>query len=90
MPIDESFPSDDRADLAPDAELPGLADLRAALSMVASSGVASITLCGFPDGHELLRVGGELAIEGVVLEPLIRTGGGGFDIRVRRVSPVDA
>lgn len=58
--------------------------------MVACGKARSITLCAFPDDHQLLRVGRELAIEGVAIEPLIRTGGGGFDIRVRYASPAEA
>jgi len=54
---------------------------------VVASGIATtVTICGFPDGHALLRLGRELAIEGIEVEPLIRRGGGGLDIRVRGVS----
>jgi hypothetical protein len=84
QPSDASL-TDDAADLEEEEELLGLADLRAALRLVASGAATSVTICGFPDGHELLRVGRELAIEGIVVEPLIRSGGGGFDIRVRQV-----
>ena len=69
------------------AEPAGLADLRAALGVVAAGSARSITLCGFPDGQALLRVGRALAIPGIVVEPVIRRGGGGVDIRVRRASP---
>ena len=81
----EASLTDDAADLEEEEELLGLADLRAALRLVASGAATSVTICGFPDGHELLRVGRELAIEGLEVEPLIRRGGGGFDIRVRQV-----
>ena len=81
----EASLTDDAADLEEEEELRGLADLRAALRMVASGTATSVTICGFPDGYELLRVGRELAIEGLEVEPLIRRGGGGFDIRVRQV-----
>ena len=81
----EASLTDDAADLAEEEELRGLADLRAALRMVASGAATSVTICGFPDGHALLWVGRELAIEGLEVEPLIRRGGGGFDIRVRQV-----
>ena len=84
QPSDASL-TDDAADLEEEEELLGLADLRAALRLVASGAATSVTICGFPDGHELLRVGRELAIEGLEVEPLIRRGGGGFDIRVRQV-----
>jgi hypothetical protein len=77
--------TEDPPDLEEEEELRGLADLRAALWMVASGIATSVTICGFPDGHELLAVGRELAIEGIEVEPLIRRGGGGFDIRVHRV-----
>jgi hypothetical protein len=82
----EASLAEDPPDLEDEEELRGLADLRAALRMVASGTATSVTICGFPDGHELLAVGRELAIEGIEVEPLIRRGGGGFDIRVRRVS----
>ena len=82
----EVFLADETADLAKEDELPGLADLWVAFEMVASGRARSITLCVFPHDHQLLRVGRELAIEGVVVEPLIRSGGGGFDIRVRCVT----
>jgi hypothetical protein len=84
----ESFPAGEPADLAPDLQLGGLADLRAALSLVAGQAATSVTLAGFPDGHELLRVGRELAIGGIVVEPLIRIGGG-IDIRVRRAGSTE-
>ena len=82
----EASLADYAADLEEGEELRGLADLRAALWMVASGIATSVTICGFPDGHELLRLGRELAIEGIEVQPLIRRGGGGFDIRVHRVS----
>ena len=82
----ETSPPDELAGIAAETELPGLADLRAALRMVASGVSRSITLCAFPDARELLKMGRELAIEGIVVEPLIRSGGGGFDIRVRQAS----
>jgi hypothetical protein len=85
----ETFPADEPADLASNPQLPGLADLRAALNLVAGGAATSVTLGGFPDGHELLRVGRELAIEGNVVEPLICFGGG-IDIRVRRAAPTEA
>ena len=78
--------TDDATDLEEEAKLSGLADLRAALRMVASGAATGVTICGFPDDHELLRVGRELAIEGIEVEPIVRRGGGGFDIRVRGVS----
>ena len=82
----ETSPPDELAEVAAETELLGLADLRAALRMVAYGAATSVTLCGFPNPYELLRVGRELASEGIVVEPLIRSGGGGFDIRVRQVS----
>ncbi len=82
----EASLADDAADLEGEEERRGLADLRAALRMVASGTATGVTICGFPDGHELLRLGRELAIAGIEVQPLIRRGGGGFDIRVRRVS----
>jgi hypothetical protein len=85
----EMFPLGEPADLDPDVEGRGLADLRAALCMVALGAATSITLCGFADGREQLELGRALAIEGVVVEPLIRNGGGGFDVRVRRISPLE-
>jgi hypothetical protein len=84
--LSEASLTDDAADLEEGEDLRGLADLRAALRMVASGTATGVTICGFPDGHELLRLGRELAIEGIEVEPLIRRGGGGFDIRVRRES----
>ena len=82
----EASLAEDPPDLEDEEELRGLADLRAALWMVASGIATTVTICGFPDGHELLAVGRELAIEGIEVQPLIRRGGGGFDIRVHRVS----
>ena len=61
-------------------------ELQAALALVAGGVATCVTICGFADGHELLAMGRELAIEGIEVEPLIRRGGGGFDIRVRGVS----
>jgi hypothetical protein len=78
----EDEPADEFASEAPE----GLADLHAALRLVAAGSARSLTLAGFPDGQALLRVGRSLAIEGVVVEPLIRHGGGGLDVRVRRAS----
>jgi len=78
--------TEDPPDLEEEEGLRGLADLRAALRMVASGTATSVTICGFPDGHELLAMGRELTIEGIEVQPLIRRGGGGFDIRVHRVS----
>ena len=82
----EAFLADASAEGAA-AEPAGLADLRAALGVVAAGSARSITLCGFPDGQALLRVGRALAITGIMVEPVIRSGGGGLDIRVRRASP---
>jgi hypothetical protein len=81
--------ADDAADLEEQEQLRGLADLRAAVHLVASGVATSVTLGGFPNGQHLLRVGRELAIEGVVVEPLIRFGGG-IDIRVRHAAPTEA
>ena len=64
--------------------LAGLADLQAALQVVAAGRASSITLCGFPDGLALLRMGQELAGVGIVVEPLTRAGQSGIDVRVRR------
>lgn len=77
----DALPEDDSAE---PAEPRGLVDLIAALHVVASGEADTITLCGFSTGEELLRVGRELAVEGIAMEPLIRHGGGGIDIRVRR------
>jgi hypothetical protein len=73
-----------------DDDRPGLPDLRAAVSLVASGTASRVILCGFPDAFEHLRAARALAIEGVVVEPLVRPGGGAFDIRVRRVTPPEA
>lgn len=86
----ETLPRDEPAEVAAEIGLPGLADLRGALRMVACGGAQSITLCGFPDGRELLKVARDRAIEGIVVEPLVRSGGGGIDIRVRRASTTGA
>lgn len=67
-----------------DDESPGATNLRGAIHMVASGAARSITLCGYSDGLRLLRLGRELATSGMVIEPLVRSGGGGFDIRIRR------
>ena len=83
----EALLADESAEVAAGPELPDLADLRAALGVVAAGSARSITLCGFPDGQALLRVGRALAITGIVVEPVIRSGGGGVDIRVRHASP---
>ena len=83
----EALLADAPAEVATEPETPGLDDLRAALGVVAAGSARSITLCGFPDGQALLRVGRALAITGIVVEPVIRSGGGGVDIRVRRASP---
>lgn len=85
----EMLPADEPADLASSPQLPGLADLRAALNLVAGRAVTSVTLGGFPDGHGLLLAGRELASEEIVVEPLIRIGGG-IDIRVRRAASTEA
>jgi hypothetical protein len=77
---------EDESDLDVEDGHQGPAALRTALRMVAAGDARSITLSGLPDGLELLRVGRELANEGVVVEPLIRKGGGEVDIRVRRAS----
>jgi len=79
---------EDESDLKEEDGHQGLASLRTALRMVAAGDARSITLGGLPEGRELLRVCPELAIEGVVVEPLIRKGGGEVDIRVRRASSV--
>ncbi len=88
-PIPEPLLDDEpaHAEAEDEYEPPGFADLEAALSLVARGDVRSITLCELPDGRALLRVGLELAGEGIVVEPLVRSGGGGFDIRVRRAAP---
>lgn len=81
----EAVLTDDLPDDEGEEELRGLVELQAALALVAGGVATSVTICGFADGHELLRVGRELAIEGIDIEPVIRVGGAGFDIRVRRV-----
>ncbi len=60
----------------------GAADLYGALCLVAAGRARSVTLCGFPDGMALLRIGRELAIDGIALDSLVRQGGG-IDVRVR-------
>jgi hypothetical protein len=82
----EALLEDEPADILTPEEPAGLADLQAALRLVAAGRARSITLAGFPDGQALLRVGRALAIGGIVVEPLIRRGGGGLDVRVRRAS----
>jgi hypothetical protein len=67
-------------------DLPGLTDLYAAVSLVASGAATVVTLCGFEAGSDHLRAARTLAIDGVGIEPVIRPGGGGFDLRVRRLS----
>jgi len=57
--------------------------------LVAKGDAESIILCGFADGFELLRIGGQLAGDGALVEPLIRDGGEGIDLRVRLVPPRD-
>lgn len=73
-----------------DDDLPGVADLYAAVSLVASGVASNVVLCGFPAGYNHLRAARALAVEGVVIEPVIRSAGGGFDIQVRRVTPPEA
>ena len=82
----EAVLTDDLPDDEGEEELRGLVELQAALALVAGGVATCVTICGVADGHELLRVGRELAIEGIEVQPLIRRGGGGFDIRVHRVS----
>ena len=61
-------------------------ELRAALILVASNTATSVTLCGFCDDPTELRgvLNDEMDADGIVIEPVVRPGGGGFDIRVRR------
>jgi hypothetical protein len=80
----ESLLAAEPVDLEREDESPSAANIRGAIHMVASGGARSITLCGFSDSVRLLRLGRELATDGMVIEPLIRSGGGGFDIRIRR------
>jgi hypothetical protein len=75
-----------RGEPSVDSNLPGLADLHAAVSLVASGAASQVTLCGFPDGYDQLRAARALAVKGIVIEPLIRPAGGGFDLRVRRAA----
>jgi len=75
-------------DLSIDARLPGLDDVSAGVAMVACGAATSVTVCGFPDDIALLRTCQGLVVAGLVIEPLIREGGGGFDIRVRRMALV--
>ena len=75
--------------ITPDPDLPGMADLWAAVGMVASGRADSVDLCGFPHGRGLLNESRQLEIEGLAIEPLIRSGGGGLDIRVRRTRSVE-
>jgi hypothetical protein len=90
VPIAERLVSDEPAALDEVERCLGATDLRAAVCMVASRKATSVTLSGFPDGGELLRLGRRLSGEDVVVEPLIRHSGGGFDIRVRRAGSAEA
>ena len=67
----------------------GLTDLRAAISLVRGGGATSVVLCGFADGRAQLRLARDLAVNGVVIEPLVRHGGGSFDVRVKRLAERD-
>jgi hypothetical protein len=69
-----------------DARTPLDLELRAALTLVASRAATSVTLCGFCDDATDLRavLSDSLDTDGLVIEPVVRPGGGGFDIRVRR------
>ena len=40
----------------------------------------------FPDGRELLRISRKFAIEGVVIEPIVRLGDRGVETRAGRAS----
>jgi hypothetical protein len=82
--LHDNFVIDELADAARTNIPPGLADVRAAVAMVASGEARSVVLNGFPDSLTLMRLGRELASDGVAIEPLIRSGGGAFDIRVHR------
>jgi hypothetical protein len=75
-----------------DSVTPFAADLRAALSLVASRAASSVTLCGFVDDPAELRgvLIDSIDGDGLVIEPVVRPGGGGFDIRVRRASTAES
>ena len=75
----EQRPSDD-------LRSPLSGELRAAVALVGARAATSVTLCGFCDDPSELRdlLGDALDLDGVVIEPVVRPGGGGFDIRVRR------
>jgi hypothetical protein len=83
----ERAPIDEPSGFTADASLEGFEDVLAAMYLVTDGMATSVTLCGFPGSHDQLRVGQEIALDGIVVEPLIRTGGGGFDIRIRREPP---
>jgi len=62
-------------------------ELRAALALVATRVATSVTLCGFCEDPTELRsvLDDSLDADGLVIEPVVRPGGGAFDIRVRWV-----